>query len=154
MLAGPLYINHMKGTRMDKIVYLFGSARDAATRVLRRGNFPREMVVRLGEWTIRPSRRTAVEFVRLAPYATDLMTKVQNGVLKVQKLDLSDVSLEELRAGFESLGADAPNYDTMPLAELHALLRAENPEPAARAALARRMAQPVPAAPPPPSTAP
>lgn len=137
---------------MDKIVYLYGSARDASTREVRRSHFPREMQIRIGPWIIRPSRRTAVDFERLAPYAADLLSKVQSGVIQVQRADTSILSVEEISAGFKSLAA--PNYDTMPLGELHALLRVENPDPAAQAALARRTAEssapPVAAAPPPP----
>lgn len=133
---------------MDKIVYLYGSARDASTRAIRRTNFPREMQIRIGQWVIRPSRRTAVDFARLAPYAAELLSKVQSGVIQVQRADTSLLSAEELIAGFRELGA-GPDYDTMPLAELHTLMRVENPEPAAKEAFTRRtQAKPAPVAAP------
>lgn len=142
---------------MDKIVYLYGSARDASTRSIRRNVFPRgEMQVRIGMWTVRPSRRVAVNFARLAPYRADLITKVTNGVVQVQRADTTEISLTEILAGFDALGDAAPNLDTMALAELQALNRAPYPGPEVRAALARRVqgptpaAQPAPAIPPPP----
>lgn len=125
---------------MDKIVYLYGSARDAATRAIRRNVFPREIQVRLGPWIVRPARRVAVDFVRLAPFAAELISKIQSGVVQVQRPDSSVISIEELTSAFKALGGSsgAPDYTQMPLGELHALMRVDRPEPAAWEAFVRR----------------
>ena len=81
---------------MDKIVYLYGSARDSATRALRRGTFPREMQIRVGPWVIRPSRRVAVEFVRMVPHMVEILAKMSVGTIQAQRLDSALISKEEL----------------------------------------------------------
>ena len=84
---------------MDKIVYLYGSARDARTRTLRRYSYPRgEMQVRIGPWLVRPARRMAVETTRILPYVEDLLKKVSAGLLQVQRADTSVISPEEVRS--------------------------------------------------------
>ena len=89
----------MEGDRMDKIVYLYGSARDASTRALRRSSYPRgEMQVRIGPWLIRPARRMAVDTARLLPYAEDLLKKVSAGLIQVQRADSTAISVEAVRA--------------------------------------------------------
>lgn len=114
---------------MDKIVYVYGSARDASTRQLRRSALPREMVVRIGLWTIRPSRTTAIEFARLAPHETEILHKMSTGLIKLQNGDGADYSIEEVRAAFAALKGtpEAPNYMTMPYAKLMELMRSERP---------------------------
>lgn len=118
---------------MDKIVYLYGSARDSATRAIRRTHFPREMQVRIGQWVIRPSRRTAVDFAHLGPFAAELLSKVQSGVVQVQRADTTLLSTEELVAGFREL-----NGEKAPVAA-----------PAASEAPVAPLAPPPPAPPPP-----
>jgi hypothetical protein len=83
---------------MDKIIYLYGSARDAGTRALRRGVYPREKQIRLGPWVIRPSRRVAVETVRVAPHIVELERKVREGALIVQRADSTVIDIQELVA--------------------------------------------------------
>lgn len=93
---------------MDKIVYLYGSARDASTRALRRTSYPRgEMQVRVGPWLVRPARRIAVHTSRLLPFAEDLLKKISAGVVQVQRADSSVVPLEEVR-GWTAPSAPAP----------------------------------------------
>ena len=84
---------------MDKIVYLYGSARDAKTRALRRYSYPRgEMQVRIGPWLVRPARRMAVETARVLPYVEDLLKKVSAGLIQIQRADTSAISPEEVRS--------------------------------------------------------
>lgn len=114
---------------MDKIVYLYGSARDAETRALRHAAKPRQMVFRLGPWTVRPSRRVAIEFPRLAPHKDELLHKISQGILQLQSGDGAVFSIVEINAAFAELVGtpDAPDYNTMPYAQLMGLMRTEKP---------------------------
>lgn len=115
---------------MDKIVFLYGSGRDASTRAARRSVFPRETQIRLGPWTIRPARRVAVEFTRLLPYSEELLEKILHGVIQVQRADTAVISAEELRTAIlgapsmaapptpppaaPSQAANSPSHDSEP----------------------------------------
>lgn len=114
---------------MDKIVYIYGSARDASTRALRRGALPRESRTRVGPWLIRPSRRTAVDFVQLAKYEREVLEKCRIGRIQIQNGDTEVFSIEVLQQAFAELrsepGAESPM--TMPYAELMELMRSESP---------------------------
>lgn len=114
---------------MDKIVYVYGSARDAATRVARRGAVPRQQQVRLGPWIIRPARRTAVDFVQLAKYEREVLEKVRVGLIQIQNGDEVIYSIEELTAAFAELKSGKGGVDlaAMPIAELYELMRSETP---------------------------
>lgn len=83
---------------MDKIIYLYGSGRDSSTRALRRNVFPREKQIRLGPWIIRPSRRVAVEALRVVPHITELQRKVAEGVIRVERADSTVIDIEALIA--------------------------------------------------------
>lgn len=101
---------------MDKIVYLYGSARDSATRALRRGTFPREMQIRVGPWVVRPSRRVAVEFARMIPHMTDVLAKVKVGAIQVQRLDSSLIPNADLLQACEAAKpTTAVVVETLPL---------------------------------------
>jgi len=117
---------------MEKIVYIYGSARNSATRALRRGSLPREMQVRLGPWTVRPSRRFAVDFTALAKFEREVLEKVTNGVVQIQNGAQAPYTLDELKEAFAMLraepGAETPM--TMPYAELMELMRSESPSQA------------------------
>ncbi len=125
---------------MEKIVYVYGSARDAATRALRRAALPRSMQVRIGQWVIRPARRTAVQTAELAKYETDVIDKVTRGLIQVQRGDTSPYSIEEIRKGFAALKgtSEAPSFLTMPFGELMEAMRAESPSQEAWDAFVQR----------------
>lgn len=125
---------------MEKIVYIYGSARNAATRALRRGALPREMQIRLGPWTIRPSRRTAVDFTALAKFERETIEKVSTGVVQIQNGAQAPYTIDELKEAFAFLraepGAETPM--TMPYAELMELMRGESPSQAVWDAFVQR----------------
>lgn len=114
---------------MEKIVYVYGSARNSATRAARRAALPREMQVRLGPWIIRPARRTPVDTDQLAKYEREVIEKVTNGLIQVQNGATVPYSIEAIRSGFAALRAEpgAATPMTMPYAELMELMRSESP---------------------------
>ena len=111
---------------MDKIVYLYGSARDARTRTLRRYSYPRgEMQVRIGPWLVRPARRMAVETARVLPYVEDLLKKVSAGLIQIQRADTSAISADEVR----SWVAPAAPVVAAPVAAPEPVVEVSAPEP-------------------------
>jgi len=114
---------------MDKIVYLYGSGRDSETRTLRHAAKPRQMVFRLGPWTVRPARSVPVEFPRLAPHKDELLHKISQGILQLRSGDDNVYTVVEINEAFAALVGtpDAPDYTTMPLAQLMELMRTERP---------------------------
>lgn len=117
---------------MEKTVYLYGSARNAATRALRRAAVPREMQIRVGPWIVRPSRRVSVEFLQLAKFEREVLEKVTNGTIQVQNGDTVVYSIEQLKNAFAGLHEPAGGLDfmTIPYAELMGLMRSESPSQA------------------------
>lgn len=87
------------------IVYLRGSARDSRTRTARHSAFPRQSVVRIGPWVIRPARRTSVRTEQLTAHAKVLLDAVKLGLIIIERPDMSMVSISELQA---LLGTSAP----------------------------------------------
>ncbi len=114
---------------MEKTVYIYGSARDAATRALRRAAVPRQMQVRLGPWIIRPSRRTPVELAQLVKYEADCLAKMSQGLIQVQSGDGAVFTEEQVTAMFAAVkgGPTAPDYMKVPFAELYELMRSDTP---------------------------
>lgn len=112
---------------MEKIVYVYGSGRDASTRSVRRASTPRQTLVRLGPWIIRPARRTPVQFVQLSKYEADVLAKVRQGIIQIQNGDTVVYTVDQLKASFAELktGSSAPDFMTMPIAELYELMRVD-----------------------------
>lgn len=129
---------------MEKTLYLYGSARNSATRALRRATLPREMQIRVGPWIVRPSRRVAVQDVELVKYEREVIEKVEKGVVQVQAGDTTPYSIAELRAGFEALRSvpGAPTPMTMSYAELMELMRSDAPSQAVWDAFVSRSLDP------------
>lgn len=106
----------------NKILYLYGTGRDASTRTARRGNFPRETAPRVGPWVVRPARAVAVQIEQLAAYRDVVIEKVEHGTVRVQTADGTPLSIEEIRA---TLGGGKPDYSTMEHAELLSIVRSD-----------------------------
>lgn len=115
---------------MKQTVYIYGSARNATTRTLRRSTLPREHQVRFGPgWVIRPGRRTPVQLSQLVPYENVVFKKMAEGTIQIQDGDQHVIPEEKLRELFAALrgSPEMPDYTTMPFAELFELMRAETP---------------------------
>lgn len=114
---------------MEDTVYIKGTARDAATRALRRAALPRTMLVRIGPWTIRPAKRTPVRVAALASFEADVIVKVTQGLVQVQRGDTTPFSITELRELFASLRSpdSAPTFMSMPFAALMEVMRSDTP---------------------------
>lgn len=109
---------------MDNILYLYGTGRAVETRTERRGAYPREQQVRIGQWIIRPTRRVAVRREDLAKHLVELRTKATNGTVQLQLQDGTPVALEDYDSIFNG---SKPDYSTLSQGELFEILRGESP---------------------------
>lgn len=106
------------------ILYLYGVGRSVETRYERREAFPREQMVRMGPWIIRPTRSVAVRKEDLAKHRSELVVKVTNGTVQLQYQDGTVIMLQDFD---EVFGSTKTDFSSMSPGELLELIRGETP---------------------------